>query len=123
LLFQTWYYIPFLFELRTVIDWTFTRTSLDVFQAISLAQIQANMYVAKSFNRPYLARPLGTKIQLWEKIASGCTFTLFIITLIVGPMLLFSTFNPISRSNLVSNARLEFDIQIDSPAYNSSVMI
>lgn len=123
MLFQTWYYIPFLFELRTVIDWTFTRTSLDVFQAISLAQIQANMYVAKSFNRPYLARPLGTKIQLWEKIASGCTFTLFIITLIVGPMLLFSTFNPISRSNLVSNARLEFDIQIDSPAYNSSVMI
>jgi hypothetical protein len=123
LLFQTWYYIPFLFELRTVIDWTFTRTSLDVFQAISLAQIQANMYVAKSFNRPYMARPLGTKIQLWEKIASGCTFTLFIITLIVGPMLLFSTFNPISRSNLVSNARLEFDIQIDSPAYNSSVMI
>jgi hypothetical protein len=94
-----------------------------VFQAISLAQIQANMYVAKSFNRPYMARPLGTKIQLWEKIASGCTFTLFIITLIVGPMLLFSTFNPISRSNLVSNARLEFDIQIDSPAYNSSVMI
>lgn len=123
MLFQTWYYIPFLFELRTVIDWTFTRTSLDVFQAISLAQIQANMYVAKSFNRPYMARPLGTKIQLWEKIASGCTFTLFIITLIVGPMLLFSTFNPISRSNLVSNARLEFDIQIDSPAYNSSVMI
>jgi len=30
-IFQGWYYIPFLFELRTIIDWTFTETSLDVF--------------------------------------------------------------------------------------------
>ena len=35
--YQTWYYTPFLFELRTIIDWTFTSTSLDVFQSISLA--------------------------------------------------------------------------------------
>lgn len=30
-IFQVWYYIPFLFELRTIIDWTFARTALDVF--------------------------------------------------------------------------------------------
>jgi len=29
--YETWYYIPFLFELRTIIDWTFTSTALDVF--------------------------------------------------------------------------------------------
>ena len=29
--YQTWYYTPFLFELRTIIDWTFTTTALDVF--------------------------------------------------------------------------------------------
>jgi hypothetical protein len=31
LIYETWYYIPFLFELRTIIDWTFTTTALDVF--------------------------------------------------------------------------------------------
>lgn len=31
LIFETWYYIPFLFELRTIIDWTFNTTTLDVF--------------------------------------------------------------------------------------------
>lgn len=31
--------IPFIFELRTLIDWTFTTTSLDAFQWIKLAQI------------------------------------------------------------------------------------
>lgn len=29
--YETWYYTPFLFELRTIIDWTFTTTALDVF--------------------------------------------------------------------------------------------
>lgn len=31
--------IPFIFELRSIIDWTFTSTALDVFQWIKLAQI------------------------------------------------------------------------------------
>ena len=31
--------IPFIFELRSIIDWTFTTTALDVFQWIKLAQI------------------------------------------------------------------------------------
>lgn len=30
-IFYVWYYIPFLFELRTIIDWTFNKTALDVF--------------------------------------------------------------------------------------------
>jgi hypothetical protein len=30
-IFTIWYYIPFLFELRTIIDWTFTKTALSVF--------------------------------------------------------------------------------------------
>jgi len=30
-IFQVFYYIPFLFELRTIIDWTFSKTALDVF--------------------------------------------------------------------------------------------
>lgn len=57
--YQTWYYTPFLFELRTIIDWTFTSTSLDVFQSISLAQIQSDMYIAKCYNRPYMTKPIG----------------------------------------------------------------
>ncbi len=30
-IFTAWYYTPFLFELRTIIDWTFTKTALNVF--------------------------------------------------------------------------------------------
>jgi hypothetical protein len=31
IIFYCWYYVPFMFELRTIIDWTFTKTALDVF--------------------------------------------------------------------------------------------
>lgn len=39
IIFRGYLAIPFIFELRTLIDWTFTSTSLDAFQWIKLAQI------------------------------------------------------------------------------------
>ena len=51
--------IPFIFELRSIIDWTFTRTALDVFQWIKLAQVQADLYVAKCVNKDYMKHKLG----------------------------------------------------------------
>jgi hypothetical protein len=35
-IFLIFYYIPFVFELRCFIDWTYTKTSLDVYQWIKL---------------------------------------------------------------------------------------
>ena len=82
--------IPFIFELRTLIDWTFTTTALDAFQWIKLAQIQANLYVAKCVNKDYMERPLGERIKKWEKIVVGFGLVAFIILMIVGPIVLFS---------------------------------
>ena len=37
LIYRGYLAIPFIFELRSIIDWTFTATALDVFQWIKLA--------------------------------------------------------------------------------------
>ncbi len=66
--FEGWYEIPFLFELRTIIDWTFTPTALDVFQSIKLAQIQSDMFVAKCENKKYVEHTLGEKQPLIKKV-------------------------------------------------------
>lgn len=105
--------MPFIFELRSIIDWTFTGTSLDVFQWIKLAQIQADMYIAKCYNKPYMEKPTGEKIPHVTKGALGCLLTFGVIMLIFGPLLLFSNINPISKMINTSNAALDFKMQID----------
>ena len=54
------------------------------------------MYVAKCVNKDYMDRKLGTRIAKWEKIVVGFGLMIFIILMIVGPIILFSSLNPIA---------------------------
>jgi len=56
--------------------------------------------------RPYRAKPLGSKIAIAEKVALGCGLMVLILGLIAGPMLLFSSINPVSQTNAVSSGTL-----------------
>jgi piezo-type mechanosensitive ion channel component 1/2 len=112
--FEAWYVIPFLFELRTIIDWTFTQTALDIFQSIKLAQVQSVLFVAKNEMRSYRLHELGAKQPLVKKIAIGSLFLFVVLGCIAGPMLLFSTLNPVTSENPVLGGSLEFNIEVHS---------
>lgn len=88
--------IPFIFELKTFIDWTFTRTALDVFQWFNLTATHAELYIAHSLQGRMQSKPLGKPIPNIMKVILGFFGQVLIILLIAGPLLLFSTFNPIS---------------------------
>jgi len=64
------------------------------------------LYIAKCFNKPYMAKELGSEIKWYMKVAIGVTLTAFILLLIGGPILLFSTFNPVGITNPVSTASI-----------------
>ena len=55
------------------------------------------MYVAKCVNKDYMERELGTRIKKWEKIVVGFGLMLFILFMLVGPIILFSSLNPIAQ--------------------------
>lgn len=74
-----------------MIDWTVTRTSLDLFQWIKLAQIQADLFKAKSTADSYFAKKVGSAQPLWGKCVFGLLFLLGILLLVIGPLWLFST--------------------------------
>jgi hypothetical protein len=59
-----------------------------------------------------MAKELGSEIKWYLKILIGVSLTLFILLLIGGPILLFSTFNPVSTINNVKSASLQVVIQI-----------
>ena len=104
--------IPFIFELRSIIDWTFTTTALDVFQWIKLSQIQANLYVAKCVNRYYFEKKLGEPSKKYEKIGIGFPMMLGVLLLIVGPIVLFSTINPIKTADRITSGNLSVTFAI-----------
>ena len=111
-LFTVWYYIPFLFELRTIIDWTFTKTALNVFQSIKLAQVQSDMFMAKCENRQTQAKDLGSAIGKVTKIVIGGGLLIFVFALIIVPMFLFSNLNPIAVQNPVLTGSIALTIDI-----------
>ena len=94
--FQEWRFlvyraIPFLDELRILIDWTFTRTSLDLFQYFKLEDAHTYLWQTK--------REMELRKEMWpaehrtriEKIFQGFGFLLLLMVIIIGPVLLFST--------------------------------
>lgn len=52
-------------------------------------------------------------VPSWQKVVLGALGQVGIIMLIAGPLLLFSTFNPISTPDPVINVNIQFNILIE----------
>ena len=70
-MFQGYIAIPFILELKIVSDWTFTRTSLDLFQWIKFEGVYADLFIAKCTNKAYIAHPLGEPMAFMQKLLLG----------------------------------------------------
>lgn len=105
--------IPFLQELKVIMDWTFTATTLDLFQWFKIEDIHYNLYCAKLDSQGYKNKPVGLKQSRTMKVVMGWIFLLAILILIFGPMILFSELNPTSKLNNITNARFSIGIQLN----------
>uniref|UniRef100_A0A5S6R6C3 Piezo-type mechanosensitive ion channel component n=1 Tax=Trichuris muris TaxID=70415 RepID=A0A5S6R6C3_TRIMR len=89
--------VPFLYELRTLIDWIWIETSMPLFDYINMENIFARIYSTKC-NRQYEKEypvPRGTPKTFGVKYGMGLPILLLLITLLWLPLLLFSTVNTI----------------------------
>ena len=99
--------IPFLFELKNFIDWTFTNTALDLWQWLKLEEIISLLYLNKCYVKAKMVRRVGTIIPNYLKTIIGTLTNFSIIALIFGPLILFSSLNPINVINQVSGVNLK----------------
>ena len=99
--------IPFLFELKNFIDWTFTSTALDLWKWLKLEEIISLLYINKCFAKGNLKRRVGTITPNYMKVLMGGTTYLIVIILIFGPLILFSSLNPINIVNKVNGIKLK----------------
>jgi hypothetical protein len=99
--------IPFLFELKNFIDWTFTNTALDLWKWLKLEEIISLLFINKCLGKANLQRRVGSLIPNYIKFLMGGTSYFAIILLFFGPLVLFSSLNPINIVNSVNGINLK----------------
>ena len=103
--------VPFLYELKLMMDYSFCQTSLKLFDWFRLFSIYLSAFKAKMQYYTATDIKLGEP-QGWSMKSIGWLGFIGILLIIFGPMILFSGLNPIAQPNLVIGGALQLGIQI-----------
>ena len=97
-----------------MIDWTISKTSLDLFQWIKLDDAYAGLYNCRAEMAIRLEHRFGTQRKFFEKFTQGCCLILILVLIIIAPILIFSTLNPILEINNVNSGSISLEIITNS---------
>ncbi|XP_058084087.1 piezo-type mechanosensitive ion channel homolog isoform X2 [Magnolia sinica] len=103
--------LPFLYELRCVLDWSCTSTSLTMYDWLKLEDIHASLYLVKcdaDLNRANHKQ--GEKQTKMTKFCSGICLLFILICVIWAPMLMYSSGNPTNIANPIKDVSVQIDI-------------
>ncbi|KAK2457295.1 piezo-type mechanosensitive ion channel protein [Trifolium repens] len=111
--------LPFLYELRCVLDWSCTTTSLTMYDWLKLEDINASLYLVKCdsvLNRA--THKQGDKQTKMTKCCNGICLFFVLICVIWAPMLMYSSGNPTNIANPIKDASFQIDIKTVSGRLN-----
>ncbi|XP_027116044.1 piezo-type mechanosensitive ion channel homolog isoform X2 [Coffea arabica] len=104
--------LPFLYELRCVLDWSCTTTALTMYDWLKLEDINASLYLVKCDAVLNRARhKQGEKQTKWTKFCNGICLFFILICVIWAPMLMYSSGNPTNIANPINDATVQLDIK------------
>ncbi|KAL5701585.1 hypothetical protein ACHQM5_026906 [Ranunculus cassubicifolius] len=104
--------LPFLYELRCVLDWSCTTTSLTMYDWLKLEDIYSSLYLVKCDAVLNRARhQQGEKQTKITKFCSGICLFFILICVIWAPMLMYSSGNPTNIANPIKEAAVQIDIK------------
>jgi len=101
---QVYQALPFIVEIRCLLDFTFSKTSLDIFQFWQLWMYHFELYAAKNGNISYTYKVLGSPTTKLDKCIFGVLFTTVFLLLLVGPLWFFSDVGGFVQPNPVKKA-------------------
>ncbi|KAL9235075.1 hypothetical protein vseg_009871 [Gypsophila vaccaria] len=112
LAFRVYRGLPFLHELRCVLDWSCTTTSLTMYDWLKLEDIHSSLFLAKcdaDLNRANHKQ--GQKQTKMTKFCNGICLFIVLIGVIWAPMLMYSSGNPTNIANPIKDASVRVDIK------------
>ncbi|XP_012229785.1 piezo-type mechanosensitive ion channel component isoform X2 [Linepithema humile] len=121
-LFKGFMLVPFLFELRAVMDWIWTDTSMTIMDWFKMEDIFASIYQIKCMRgvESDFPQPRGEKKKQMSKYLVGGSALLLIIGLIWFPLLLFALGSTVGISNLPYDVSMKIRIGPYEPIYSMS---
>ncbi|XP_060518446.1 piezo-type mechanosensitive ion channel component [Cylas formicarius] len=121
-LFKGFMLVPFLFELRSVMDWMWTETSMGVFDWLKMEDIFSHIFLLKCSRNmeDEYPQPRGTKKGFLVKYAMGGALLIGIIGIIWFPLVFFSLGKAVGESNPPYDITLELRIGPYDPVYQMS---
>mmetsp|Transcript_27676 Transcript_27676/g.84449 ORF Transcript_27676/g.84449 Transcript_27676/m.84449 type:complete len:584 (-) Transcript_27676:579-2330(-) len=105
---------PFLWEMRTTLDWSVSATSLSLFEWIKLEDIYVGLVSVRATMTTKLAHPFGARRPFSTKLGTGGTLIAVVLVLILGPLFFFSSGNPITQPNRVMSAQVRLTLRTPS---------
>ncbi|XP_070500560.1 piezo-type mechanosensitive ion channel component isoform X4 [Chironomus tepperi] len=120
--FKVFMNIPFLMELRTLMDWVWTDTSMTLFDWLKMEDIFANIYQLKCSRQMEsdLPAPRGQKKGPVVKYLMGGGMIIGIITVIWFPLALFAFSNTVGEPNRPEDVSVSLRIGPYEPVYAMS---
>jgi len=106
--------IPLLEEIRILLDWTVAKTSLDTFMWFKLEDAYSSLYFVKGDMTVRKMYYPAEHRWLSEKIGLGLCGIVGLVLLLLAPILLFSSFNPVRISNRVDDATSTVSLRVES---------
>ncbi|KAK2582220.1 hypothetical protein KPH14_004571 [Odynerus spinipes] len=121
-LFKGFMLVPFLFELRAVMDWIWTDTSMTIMDWFKMEDIFASIYQIKCMRgvETDFPQPRGKKKAQMSKYLVGGGALCIIISLIWFPLLLFALGGTVGVSNLPYEVSMKIGIGPYEPIYSMS---
>ena len=111
--------VPFLYEIKLGIDWTFTSTCLDLFQWNKFESVYDILYTTNCVMTGINAKVVGQQVGKISKIFMGGILSFGLIFILIIPLIIFSSLNPMNQNNNLTNADIKVDIGF---MYKNSLM-
>lgn len=109
--------VPFVFEIKTALDFAVTNTSLGLFDWFKFEDIYNTFFAAKYAQISSDMKRLGAVRERVEKIIFGWVALIVFLAIVLAPIFIFSNFNPDSVSNTIQSIETTIGLQLGNSKF------